>query len=86
MVLVLAVTLSACHSRPPLHEVSPSIEQLIAGKPFPKVESAIWSDVRAFYTQRENAPAWIDVRRPTEHGVKAIALLNTARQHGFVAT
>jgi murein L,D-transpeptidase YcbB/YkuD len=83
VVVLLAVVLSACSSRPPLHEVSPSIEKLIAGKPFPKVESATWTDVRAFYTQRENAPAWIDVRRPTEHGVKAIAVLNTARQHGF---
>lgn len=39
--------------------------------------------MRAFYTQRELAPAWIDVRRPTDNGVKAIAVLNTARQHGF---
>jgi murein L,D-transpeptidase YcbB/YkuD len=83
VVLVLVVALGACHGRPPLHEVSPSIQKLIAGDPFPKVESAVWTDVRAFYTQRENAPAWIDVRRPTENGVKAIALLNTARQHGF---
>ena len=83
VVLALVVTLAGCHSRPPLHEVSPSIEKLVAGQPFPKVESAVWTDVRAFYTQRENAPAWIDVRRPTDEGVKAIAILKTARQHGF---
>lgn len=39
--------------------------------------------MRAFYTQRENAPAWVDVRRPTDHAVKALAILNTARRHGF---
>ena len=83
VVIVLVVAFSACHSRPPLHEVSPSIEKLIAGNPVPKVESATWTDVRAFYTQRENAPAWIDVRRPTDNGVKAIGVLKTARQHGF---
>ena len=83
VVFLLVVALTACHSRPPLHELSPSIEKLIAGNPFPKVEPATWKDVRAFYTQRENAPAWIDVRRPTGNGINAIAILNTARQHGF---
>jgi murein L,D-transpeptidase YcbB/YkuD len=85
VIILLVVAVGACHTRPPLHEVSPSIEKLIAGKSFPNVESAVWTDVRAFYTQREHAPAWIDVRRPTANGVKAIAVLNTARQHGFDA-
>jgi murein L,D-transpeptidase YcbB/YkuD len=66
--------------------VSPSIEKLLAGDALANVEPAIWTDVRAFYTQRDNAPAWIDVRRPTKDGVKAIAVLKTARQHGFDAS
>lgn len=39
--------------------------------------------MRAFYTQREYAPAWVDARRPTGNAIKAIAVLNTATQHGF---
>ena len=39
--------------------------------------------MQAFYTQREHAPAWVDNRRPTERAADAIAVLNTARAHGF---
>ena len=39
--------------------------------------------MRAFYTQRQHAPAWVDHRRPTDKAAQVIALLNTARQHGF---
>lgn len=39
--------------------------------------------MRKFYTQREHAPAWVDQRRPTERAATALAVLNTARQHGF---
>ncbi|HUQ88764.1 MAG TPA: L,D-transpeptidase family protein [Vicinamibacterales bacterium] len=46
----------------------------------------MWTDVRAFYTQRQNAPAWVDHRRPTDKAVKVLAILNTARQHGFEAS
>ena len=56
---------------------------MVAGTPLPNVEPAIWTDVRAFYTQRQDAPAWVDHRRPTDKAAKVIAILNTARQHGF---
>ena len=39
--------------------------------------------MQAFYSQREGAPAWVDNRRPTERAAEAIAVLNTARAHGF---
>ena len=39
--------------------------------------------MRTFYTQRQDAPAWVDHRRPTDKAAKVIAILNTARQHGF---
>ncbi|MEP6782391.1 MAG: L,D-transpeptidase family protein [Acidobacteriota bacterium] len=55
----------------------------MAGAPLPKVESASWSDLRAFYTQREQAPAWVNHRRPTDKAADALKVLNTARQHGF---
>ncbi len=48
-----------------------------------KVESATWTDVGTFYTQRAHAPAWVNHRRPTGKAADAIKVLNTARQHGF---
>jgi L,D-transpeptidase YcbB len=77
------IALVACKSAPKPHEVTPAIERVLAARAFPKVEPAIWTDVHTFYTQRQNAPAWVDHRRPTDKAAKVIALLNTARQHGF---
>ena len=83
LAVAVLVTIGACKSAPNPHEVTPALERVMAGQPLPKVEPSIWSDVRAFYTQRQTAPAWVDHRRPTEKAAQVIALLNTARQHGF---
>jgi murein L,D-transpeptidase YcbB/YkuD len=83
--LVLILALGACKSGPAPHEVAASLETFLAGQPPPKVESATWTDVRAFYTQRGHTPAWVNHRRPTENAIKAVAVLNSARQHGFAA-
>jgi murein L,D-transpeptidase YcbB/YkuD len=79
----VVVTICACKSAPNPHEVTPALERVMAGQPLPKVEPPIWKDVRAFYTQRQAAPAWVDHRRPTAKAAQVIALLNTARRHGF---
>ena len=83
VVFALIVVLAGCHSRPPLDEVTPDLQKVLGGKPPAKVEPPIWTDVRAFYTQRNDKPAWIDVRRPTSNAIKAIAVLKTAKQHGY---
>ena len=77
------IAIAACKSDPAPHEVTPALQQVVAGEPAAKVEPAIWTDVRAFYTQRQDAPAWVDHRRPTDKAAKVIAILNTAKQHGF---
>jgi murein L,D-transpeptidase YcbB/YkuD len=81
--LLIVAVLGACKSAPKPHVVTPTLQQVVAGTPLPNVEPAVWSDLRTFYTQREHAPAWVDHRRPTDKAAKVIALLNTARQHGF---
>jgi L,D-transpeptidase YcbB len=81
----LAAFVVACSSARKPHEVSPALEAIVSGKPLPNVEPAVWKDVQAFYTQREHAPAWVDNRRPTGRAADAIAVLNTARQHGYAA-
>jgi murein L,D-transpeptidase YcbB/YkuD len=83
LTLVVALAISACHSAPNPQEVTPAIQTLVAGSPLPKVEAAVWSDLRTFYTQRANAPAWVNHRRPTAKAAEAIQVLNTARRHGF---
>jgi murein L,D-transpeptidase YcbB/YkuD len=83
LVCSLLIAFSACKSAPAPHEVTPALQKVVAGKPLPNVEPAIWTDVQTFYTRRQHAPAWVDHRRPTDKAAKVIALLNTARQHGY---
>src|SRR5688572_32801705 len=85
LALILAVSAVACSSARKPHEVSPALETIVAGKALPNVEPDVWTDVRAFYTQREHAPAWVDNRRPTSRAADAITALNTARRHGYSA-
>ena len=63
--------------------MTPALQKVVAGKALPNVEPAVWTEVQTFYTQRQHAPAWVDHRRPTDKAAKVIALLNTARQHGY---
>jgi murein L,D-transpeptidase YcbB/YkuD len=84
LILVLGV-LTACSTPRKPHEVSPHIQTLIAERPIANVEPVVWKDVQAFYTRRDHAPAWVDNRRPTERAADAIAILNTARAHGYSA-
>src|SRR5688572_1491330 len=83
LICSLIIAVCACKSAPAPHEVSPALQKVVAGQSFPKVEPAIWTDLRRFYSQRQHAPAWVDHRRPTDKAATVIALLNTARQHGF---
>ena len=79
----LLVALAACASKPAPHEVTPALTLVVEGKPLPNIDPAMWTDLRAFYTQRAHVPAWVNQRRPTEKAAQALTLLNTARQHGF---
>lgn len=79
------VIAAACSGAANSHEVTPALSQLLAGQSLPSVEPAVWTDVRAFYTHRAEAPAWVNSRRPTENAADALAALATARQHGFDA-
>ena len=81
----VAVSAAACSSGRKPHEVSPALATIVSGKALPNVEPDVWTDVRAFYTQREHAPAWVDNRRPTSRAADAITALNTARRHGYSA-
>ena len=83
LTLGVVLAISACHSPANPQEVTPALQALVGGSPLPKVEAAVWSDLRTFYTQREYAPVWVNHRRPTAKAAEAIQVLNTARRHGF---
>lgn len=82
-VLATSVIAAGCSGASDEHEVSPALRQLLSGQPIPPAEPAVWTDLRAFYTQRAERPAWVNSRRPTENAADALKALNTARQHGF---
>ena len=84
LTLGVVLTISACQSAPNPHEVTPALQTLVAGSPLPKVKAAVWSDLRSFYTQRANAPAWVNHRRPTDKAAEAIQILNTAAGTGSI--
>ncbi|MDP3720263.1 MAG: L,D-transpeptidase family protein [Acidobacteriota bacterium] len=84
-VLATGAITAGCTGAADEHEVTPALKQVLDGQPIPPVEPAVWTDLRAFYTQRADRPAWVNSRRPTENAADALNALNTARQHGFDA-
>ena len=73
----------ACSSVSGAEAVTPALERIVSGKPLPNIRAEAWTDLRAFYTARQHAPAWVDRRRPTDRAAAAIQVLNTAPQHGL---
>lgn len=84
-VLATCVMAAGCTGAAAEHEVTPALRQLLGGQPLPPAGPAVWTDLRAFYTQRAERPAWVNNRRPTENAADALTALGTARQHGFDA-
>lgn len=84
-VLAVGAITAGCNGAADDHEVTPALKQVLDGQPIPPVEPAVWTDLRAFYTQRADHPAWVNSRRPTENAADALKALGTARQHGFDA-
>ena len=82
-VVLVTGFIAGCKRAQSTHEVTPALREILAGNPLASIEPSVWTDLRAFYTQRAEEPAWVNRRRPTEHAADAINVLNTARQHGF---
>lgn len=57
LVVASVLSLGACHSAPKPHEVTPALERLLAGQHPAQVAPADWTQVRAFYTQRDHVPS-----------------------------
>lgn len=86
---LLAVTLAAicfasgCGNRSRLREIAAGIDRRLAGDPIAATTTAVWSDVRQFYVQREGAPAWVTHDNVSRQAAAALTLLRTAGAHGL---
>ena len=49
-------------------------------------QRAVWDDVRAFYAQREHAPAWIGDSAPSKRAKDALRVIGSAGEHGLLAS
>jgi murein L,D-transpeptidase YcbB/YkuD len=62
--------------------VSTALTSLVS-KPLPAAVSGVWPDVQAFYTAREQQPAWVDDDGPTANARAALDVLRRGREHGL---
>jgi len=81
-VVVALLTVNACRPAD-WTEIAAALTDLLAAKPLTS-NVAVWTDVRAFYAQRGNAPAWVTDRRAS-YAMTALEVLRTAPDHGFAA-
>ncbi|HYN06446.1 MAG TPA: L,D-transpeptidase family protein [Vicinamibacterales bacterium] len=67
------------------HPAANDIQTRLAGQPPAGVDRAVWNDVRAFYSHRELAPAWIGESSPSKKAKDAWRLISLAGEHGLSA-
>jgi murein L,D-transpeptidase YcbB/YkuD len=80
--LVAACTAAAgCGSQH--HAASGELQKIVAGAPPAGIRRAVWDDVRAFYKQRENEPAFVTESKPSKLAKVAWRILSTAGAHGL---
>jgi murein L,D-transpeptidase YcbB/YkuD len=84
--LVFVAIAAGCRSTAKPHEVAPALAAVLAAPRPATVESAVWSDVAEFYSQRAGAPAWVNHKQPTQKATEAIKILHTAEEHAFDST
>jgi murein L,D-transpeptidase YcbB/YkuD len=83
--VVLALLACACAKQDTTPQISSAIEQTIAGTPVSAATADAWKEVREFYKQRNNAPAWVDDKFTDERATDALNVLRSAVDHGLNA-
>jgi murein L,D-transpeptidase YcbB/YkuD len=79
-VVVACVAAAGCGGR---HAVSDELQKIVAGARPAGMRRVVWDDVRAFYTQREQQPAWIDESAPSKLAKDAWRVISSAGAHGL---
>ena len=85
LLLAIGAGCGTAKTPPAVTPAQPALQALLAGTPIAPVRPIVWTDVAAFYAQRNGAPAWIDESHDnsTERATSAVALLRTAHAHGL---
>src|SRR5436190_8887193 len=85
ILLVLAVTIVVgCRSTADTDEVKGAISTAVNAAAPHAVEPATWKQVREFYADRSDEPAWIEGGRyASARATEAVELLNTSPTHGL---
>jgi murein L,D-transpeptidase YcbB/YkuD len=83
LVLATLVTAAGCGGRH--HAASSELEKIVATSPLSGNRRVVWDDVRAFYKQRENEPAWVSESKPTRRAKDAWRVITSAGSHGLSA-
>jgi murein L,D-transpeptidase YcbB/YkuD len=82
ILITIAASAIGCRGVDQSSAEATAVAQVLAGTPVPPVKPAIWTDVRKFYEQRQNAPAWFHDGDATQ-AEDAVQVLRSARAHGF---
>lgn len=84
--LVVAVWLiGGCEYADHIAEGPAVLGEVLAGSPPVPASAIVWTDVREFYRQRENLPAWV-TGDETTRAREALEVLRMAQAHGLRAT
>jgi murein L,D-transpeptidase YcbB/YkuD len=80
---IAALLACSCSKSDGPSPVRTALQSALAAKPPAGVSAAVWKDVRAFYQQRQGKRAWVGDEYTVEDAASALAVLRTARAHGF---
>jgi murein L,D-transpeptidase YcbB/YkuD len=83
--LAAALTQTACSASGASRRLAASLDTTIAGSPPDSATAGVWTDVRAFYERRGNAPAWVKPKTPSKRAFAALHLIRRAPDHGLDA-
>jgi murein L,D-transpeptidase YcbB/YkuD len=81
--VVLALLACGCAQKDTTPQVNTAIEQMVAGKAVSSSTADAWNDVREFYKQRNNKPAWVTDQFTDERAADALMVLRAATDHGL---
>jgi murein L,D-transpeptidase YcbB/YkuD len=81
--VVLALLACGCGTGEGERQIASAVEQAVAGRPIARSTAAAWKDVREFYKQRTNKPAWVNHKSTSDESEEALAVLRSAVEHGL---
>jgi murein L,D-transpeptidase YcbB/YkuD len=79
----LIFLISGCRSADQTPAITAELQTRLEAKPEGTVPADVWKDVRAFYTQRETKPAWVEHKHVQKQAADVLLAIRSASSHGF---